>query len=405
MRRREGRTDGVDTARSGMTGDREAPGGATAGRRAGRLVMAVLPPSARGPLPKIAPLLVRALEEAGWTVDETPWGGRSGDETRLRKVGGRLVDLVLALGKLAARPGAVLFVNSAHSWRGLLRDVPLLAGARLLGHGSVVLLHGSAPEVIASAPRSPIAAASRLLARCADAVLVLSNEELGGWRAAAPAGRYFTVVNPYRSTMRPGPRPADRPPALLFVGRVMAKKGVLDLVEAYQRVRATDPCTLEIVGDGPDAARVAALLAQGGPAGGARLCGYAEGVGLARHYEHADIFVLPTYWSEGFPTVLAEAMDAGLAIVTTRYRGMADHLKDGVNCLFVSPRDPEGLAAALTRLVRDPDLRRAMGEANRAAVAAFAPDAVVGGYLTALGEVESARRARAEARRARLGRS
>jgi glycosyltransferase involved in cell wall biosynthesis len=385
-----------------MRGARRAPGPATSGRPAGRIVMAVLPPSARGPLPKIAPLLVGALEDAGWTVSLTPWGGRSGSETRLRKLGGRLVDLIAAFARLSVRPGAVLFVNSAHSWRGLLRDIPLLAGARVLGHGSLVLLHGSAPEVVAAAPRAPFARASRVFARCADAVLLLSTDERQGWQACAPRGRYHVVANPYVSTMRPAPRPAGEPPTVLFVGRVMREKGVVDLVEAYRRVSATDPCRLEIVGEGPEVAEVAASLRRIGPTDGAHLRGYAEGAELARRYEGADLFALPTYWSEGFPTVLAEAMDAGLAIVTTHCRGMADHLDDGVNCLFVQPRDPEGLAAAITRLVRDPDVRSAMGEANRRKVADFAPGVVVAGYLRALDDVAATRRERAAARRARV---
>jgi len=364
--------------------------------------MAVLPPRARGPLPKIAPLLVRALEDAGWSVDQTCWGARSGSESPARKLFGRLVDLLTALGRLAARPGAVLFVNSAHSWQGLLRDIPLLAGARCLRHGSVILLHGSAPELVAASPRSPFARASRALARSADAVLLLSTEELEGWRETAPAGHYFFVANPYEPTMRPAPRPAGRPPTLLFVGRLMEEKGVVDLAEAFCRVRQTDACRLAVVGDGPDAARLGALIEERGLAGDARLCGYAEGADLAGHYESADVFVLPTYWSEGFPTVLAEAMDAGLAIVTTRSRGMADHLADGVNCLFVRPRDPEDIAAAVTRLLRDPDLQRSMGEANRDKVAGFAPGVVVTDYVRALEHAASTCLQRRQASRDRL---
>jgi glycosyltransferase involved in cell wall biosynthesis len=363
--------------------------------------MAVLPPSARGPLPKIAPLLVRALEDSGWMVTQTYWGGRSGSESGATKLFGRLVDLAVALGRLAGRPGAILFVNSAHSWRGLLRDIPLLAGARCLRHGSVVLLHGSAPELLAASPRSPFAWASRAFARCADAVLVLSTEELDRWREGAPAGHFFLVSNPFEATMRDMPRTAHEPPGVLFVGRLMREKGVFDLAEAFRRVRQTEACGLSLVGDGPDAAQLGAWLREQGLIDQAPIHGYAEGPDLARHYESADIFVLPTYWSEGFPTVLAEAMDAGLAIVTTRMRGMADHLTDGVNCLFVEPRDPEGLAAAVTRLIRDPDLRSSMGEANREKVAAFAPDVVVADYLRTLDHVTQSLLDRKQARRAR----
>jgi len=366
-----------------------------------QMVMAVLPPEAQGPLPKIAPLLVRALENSGWSVTQTFWGGRSGNESPATKLFGRLVDLVAALGRLAVCPGSVLFVNSAHSWRGLLRDLPLVAGARCLRHGSVVLLHGSAPEPLAASPRSPFALASRTLARCADAVLLLSTEELEGWRVGAPAGRFFMVSNPFEATVSDVPWSAHEPPVVLFVGRLLEEKGVFDVAEAFRRVRGTDACELAVVGDGPDAARLDAWLRQRGLTDRAHMYGYAEGPDLLRHYTSADVFVLPTYWAEGFPTVLAEAMDAGLPIVTTRSRGMADHLTDGVHCLFVQPRDPEGLAAAVTRLLRDPDLRRSMGEANREKVADFAPGVVVADYVRALDHATSACLERRQAGRAR----
>ena len=370
-------------------------------RPVGRTVMAVLPPSARGPLPKIAPLLVGALEDSGWKVEQTCWGGRSGSESPARKLFGRTVDLVVALSRLAVHPGAILFVNSSHSWRSILRDIPLLAGARCLRHGSVVLLHGSEPEVVSSAPRSAFARASRTLVRCADGVLVLSTEELECWRDCAPLGRYFLVSNPFEATIRRVPLTAHEPPTVLYVGRILKEKGVLDLVEAIRRVRQTAVCGLSFVGDGPDVRQLDALLREHGLVDHARMYGYVEGSDLARHYRSAEIFVLPTYWSEGFPTVLAEAMDAGLAIVTTRLRGMADHLSDGVNCLFVRPCDPEGLAEAVTRLIGDPDLRRSMGEANRQKVASFAPGVVVTDYLEALDQVARSRLAMQHARRAR----
>lgn len=360
-------------------------------RRRRRMVMAVLPSSARGPLPKIAPLLIRAFEESGWRVEQTYWGGRKRSESSAEKFFGRLVDLVVALSRLAVSPGAILFVNSSHSWRSLLRDIPLLAGARCMRHGSVVLLHGSEPELVSSSPRSPFALASGALVRCADAVMLLSTEELELWRESVPHGRYFLVSNPFEATTRQVSRTAHEPPTVLYVGRLMKAKGVFDLLEAFSRVRQTDACDLSLVGDGPDVARLGAWLREHGLTNQVRMCNYAEGPDLARRYDSADIFVLPTYWSEGFPTVLTEAMDAGLAIVTTRIRGMADHLVDGVNCLFVRPRDPEGLAAAVSRLLHDPDLRRSMGKANRQEVASFAPGVVVGDYLRALDYVAESR--------------
>jgi glycosyltransferase involved in cell wall biosynthesis len=70
--------------------------------------------------------------------------------------------------------------------------------------------------------------------------------------------------------------------------------------------------------------------------------------------------------------------------VTTRTRGIADHLRDGENAIFVPPREPQVLAAALEKVVRDEVLRERMGRANKRKVKEFAPDRVAGEYLAAL---------------------
>lgn len=350
----------------------------------GRIVMAVLHPSAAGPLPKIAPVLIQALERSGWEVDETFWGGRSGAESVWHKIVSRSLELVTALGRLALRPGAILFVNSTHGWRALIRDIPLLVGAKCLRRRAVILLHGSEPNLLSRGLRSPFGVASAILAECADATLVLSSEELGLWQQHLPHGSYFLVRNPYQPHMAQLSRREHERPTLLFVGRVMRAKGVFDLLEAFARIREVRPCRLSLVGQGPDRESAAEWVRSRGLSGDVDLCGYLGGEELIERYVEADVFVLPTYWSEGFPTVLAEAMDAGLPIVTTRGRGMADYLEEGVNCLFARPRDPDSVFVAIDRLLRDPQLCTAMAEANRRKLADFAPDRVAKDYLEVL---------------------
>ena len=88
--------------------------------------------------------------------------------------------------------------------------------------------------------------------------------------------------------------------------------------------------------------------------------------------------------------MLAEAMDAGLPIVTTRIRGGVDHLVEGENALFVDPGDARSLAASITTLLGDADLRARMGAANQQRVQIFAPDVVAVKYLQVLQSVVTA---------------
>jgi glycosyltransferase involved in cell wall biosynthesis len=100
-------------------------------------------------------------------------------------------------------------------------------------------------------------------------------------------------------------------------------------------------------------------------------------------YRLADLCVLPSVsretlriagrtlsvrGSEGFPRTHLEAMQFALPVVGTRIAGVAEQVEDGVTGLLVEPSDPEGLADALERLLRDPALRARMGAAGRARV-------------------------------------
>jgi glycosyltransferase involved in cell wall biosynthesis len=77
-----------------------------------------------------------------------------------------------------------------------------------------------------------------------------------------------------------------------------------------------------------------------------------------------DIFVLPSNW-EGLPNAVLEAMAAGLPVVATRVGGVPEVVVEGQTGILVPPRDPNALADALLTLLRDPNLRRRMGQAGR----------------------------------------
>lgn len=343
-----------------------------------------------GPLPKHTPVLVDALRSEGCDVQSMGWGRhRDGDSAAGRAVS-RLRDVVRVRKVLARTRVDVLVVKTTHEWVSMMRDIPLLLATRGACPRIVLQFHGGRSDNLAVRGHPGFKIASRILFKLCDGVLVLSSEEARAATTLRPAATVRTVFNPYVASDvgRVNRRAStERAPTVLFVGRLIAEKGVLDAVDAFAIVRDEQPCSLVIAGSGPARAAVVERIAARGLVGDVRLLGHVSGDALSAAYRDADIFVLPTYWAEGFPTAITEAMSHGLPVVTTGLRGMADHLKDGENALFVRPRDPIELASAIRRLLGDQALRARMRTANLAKVEDFAPSAAARTYLDALRDV------------------
>ncbi len=149
--------------------------------------------------------------------------------------------------------------------------------------------------------------------------------------------------------------------ALLFVGRLVLRKGVDVLLAALARATGRDRCRLLLVGDGDQRL---ALTAQAVALG---LTDRVQFLGERREvddcYAAADMFVFPSRL-EGLPNALLEAMACGLPAIATTIGGCLDVVAKGTGRL-VPPDDIEALAVALDQLIQDPAAREALGAAGR----------------------------------------
>jgi glycosyltransferase involved in cell wall biosynthesis len=222
-----------------------------------------------------------------------------------------------------------------------------------------------------SASHGPIAGLYRWTERLVKAVTtvtvcVAEGERAAGLAAGACEERTTVVIHngvDPRAAI-PRQRGDTGPPRIVTVGRFKAPKDPLTLVRALASLGARS-FEAVIVGDGPDRRAVEAEIERLGLVQAARLAGERDDV--PELLAGADIFVLSSR-SEGLPLSILEAMSAGLPVVASRVGGVPEVVLDGETGLLVPPGDPSSLAAAIERLLVDPDLRARLGTAGRARI-------------------------------------
>lgn len=189
-----------------------------------------------------------------------------------------------------------------------------------------------------------------------------------------------------------GPRPvADDPFAgtdcwrIGSVGRMQGVKNPLLLAQAFVRALALQPSMRErarlvMTGDGPERARVVALLQEAGVAELAWLPG--ERADVADILRSLDAFVLPSL-AEGISNTILEAMASGLPVLATAVGGNAELVADGRTGAIVPSADADAMAHVLVQWYEQPESAVALGRAGRAqAERRFSLGAMVGAYQT-----------------------
>jgi glycosyltransferase involved in cell wall biosynthesis len=184
----------------------------------------------------------------------------------------------------------------------------------------------------------------------------------------------------------PAPPPADRKELerewrlapgtrlVLAVGRLVEQKNHALAIRALKDVPEV---TLVIAGAGPFRAELEQIAAETGVAGRVVFAGLRPDARALMGA--ADAVVLPSRW-EGLPLTALEALASGTPLVATDVRGVRELVVDGRDALLV-PEEPEALAAALRRVLDDPQLATRLAEAGRHVEGAGSDAALVAGFL------------------------
>ncbi|MFK3890603.1 glycosyltransferase family 4 protein [Sphingomonas sp. NPDC079357] len=232
--------------------------------------------------------------------------------------------------------------------------------------------YGFAPERGASPRHRAVGLAMRSLLRLslrgADQVIVLNAEDLAAVRGiGVPVARSRNMggigVELDRYEV-----PPVRAQSVSFAlaARLIREKGVVEFVSAARRVKELHPeATFYILGDvdeNPGSLQAAELSEWVDE----QLIVWPGRVSDVQHWlRKCDVFVLPSFYREGVPRSIQEAMALGRAIITTDHVGCRDTVDHGINGFLVPPRDVEALTQAMLRFLEEPGLAKRMGTESR----------------------------------------
>jgi len=174
-----------------------------------------------------------------------------------------------------------------------------------------------------------------------------------------------------------GPAAVVTARSLLFVGRLVEKKGIHVLLSAVGRLKEEFPDVhLLVCGTGPLRPVLEDQVRRLGLGSNVEFKGFVKEEAKRELLRAKPLVVVPSIESEGgdfegLPVAVLEGLAAGCLVVASRAGGVTDVLRDGENGLLVESGDVDGLAAAIRRGLRDDSLAIGLGRRAQADAAAF----------------------------------
>lgn len=249
-----------------------------------------------------------------------------------------------------------------------MRKGILLCFARLCGVPALLHLHAVELEALYAGSAHPVRWLIRLPFRVATAIIALGQGPkafLTEQMSIAPE-KIDILTNGVPSTASPPDRSARKgqPCRILFLGNLIERKGVSDLLEALARLGEGVGAWEATLAGGGDEAFYGSRAETLGIGGKVRFAGWVEGPDVQALLAWADLLVLPSY-DEGLPLVILEALGHGLPVICTPVGAIPEVLHHDETALMVAPGDLDALTASLARLIAEPETRLRLGQAGR----------------------------------------
>jgi glycosyltransferase involved in cell wall biosynthesis len=292
---------------------------------------------------------------------------------------------IALIRQIVQRPKTEAF-DLVHAHWILPNGLPALIAARLAHLPLVVSLHGS--DVYLAERAAALSVTAAAIFRASGGITACSSDlHQRAMRLGAPAE--YTQTLPYgvdSAAFRPDPSAAAQirndlglpsaAPLIVSVSRLVYKKGLTYLIDGFSQVLAHHPNAILVIGGYGDLREeLERQVQERGLTSAVRFAGQLSREASAALIGAANVHVVPSIRDQvgnvdGLPNVLLEGMSAARPIVASRLAGIPDVIRDGEHGLLVAERDPHAIAAAIIRLLDDPELAAQLGANARRRVLA-----------------------------------
>jgi glycosyltransferase involved in cell wall biosynthesis len=282
--------------------------------------------------------------------------------------------------KLVSRRDQIVQLNTSLNTNAIIRDAVLLYLGLLLGRRVIVFIHGW-DEPFEKSLQGYRLRLFRYFFNRATLILVLGIEFKQKLLDLGFTANVVVETTCYSSELLSFNVDKDNhikqePIRILFISRVVKEKGVFELVLACASlVKRYPQLRLDIAGDGPDLEELKCFV-RSSEATFVEFHGSVSGTEKWSLFERARIYCLPTYYGEGLPVTILEAMRFGLPVITTQIGGIVDVFVDKKNGFFVELKSQHDLTSKIEILLSDPNVAEKISDENYQRAVDFSPKVV-----------------------------
>jgi len=254
----------------------------------------------------------------------------------------------------------LVHINPSLDLKSFMRDGMFALLAKVNKKKIVAFFHGWQKSFEAHIERGFIWIFKFFFGKC-DAFIVLSKEfrkTLKKWGIVQPIYQVVTVIDEndlagFELQNALKERQNSKSWRVLYLSRIVKDKGIYETVEAVSLLKAKYPMIeLVVAGEGEELENVKSYV-RNRKISNVTFVGYVRGEAKRRIFEKSQVFCFPTYYGEGLPVSVIEAIAYGLPVVTRPDGGLADFFKNEVHGFITESKEPAVFANYIEKLFLD----------------------------------------------------